>query len=98
MKNLNYILFIGLLLTSCAQQQGLTSKKWSDTDLDGVHDLKDGCPNDAGSPFNMGCPDDSKLSAEFNRRLSTDSDLDGVPDDKDDCPNQYGSPFNLGCP
>lgn len=98
MKNLNYILVLGFLLTSCAQQHALISEKWSDIDLDGVHDLKDACPNEAGSPFNMGCPEDSKLSAEFNRSLSTDSDLDGVPDDKDECPYRYGSPFNMGCP
>lgn len=76
----------------------MSKTKWMDTDLDGVHDLKDACPMEAGSPFNLGCPEKTKLSLNFDRESSNDSDLDGVPDDRDECPNVYGSPFNLGCP
>lgn len=91
-------MFLGILTVSCSVRQQTAERRWADTDLDGVHDLKDNCPDQPGSPFNLGCPDDSVLSADFNRLLSTDSDLDGVPDSKDDCPYEYGSPFNLGCP
>lgn len=71
----------------------------TDSDLDGVYDVRDNCPYESGSVFNMGCPDgEPKLSLNYNKEKSTDSDLDGVPDGKDDCPFTYGSPFNQGCP
>lgn len=71
-----------------------------DSDLDGVHDLRDACPKEAGSLFNLGCPEDSAkvILAQIDQAKSTDSDLDGVLDDKDECPLVYGSPFNMGCP
>lgn len=71
-----------------------------DSDLDGVHDLRDACPNQSGSFFNLGCPDDNGLLSLSNidQVKSTDTDLDGVMDDKDECPLVYGSPFNQGCP
>lgn len=76
------------------------TEKCVDTDLDGVHDRRDACPKEAGSIFNLGCPEEKnhQLSAYIDKIKSTDADLDGVSDEKDDCPTIYGSPFNLGCP
>lgn len=76
----------------------MVNNEFTDSDLDGVPDYRDACPNEAGSPFNMGCPKSSTSIEETVSKLSTDTDLDGVPDDKDECPKQYGSPFNQGCP
>lgn len=88
-----------ILFTACTQQRSFVNHAHTDSDLDGVHDFRDACPNDPGSIFNMGCPnEESKLSFAFNQNESTDSDLDGVPDRKDECPFSYGSPFNQGCP
>lgn len=98
MKKLISISLLLLLLNSCNQQKIFLKNEWTDIDLDGVHDSKDSCPLEYGSPYNLGCPYQSSLSAGFDRKLSTDSDLDGVADKKDECPYQSGSPFNLGCP
>lgn len=54
-----------------------------DTDLDGVADHLDKCPDLAGSPMSFGCPD---------------TDADGVYDDADLCKNIPGVPENYGCP
>lgn len=98
MKKIVFIIvFLPLLLVSCNQQKVL-QYQFVDTDLDGVPDHRDACPNEPGSPFNLGCPQKTVLSDNYNKLLSTDSDLDGVPDDKDECPYEYGSPFNMGCP
>lgn len=98
LKNAVHLVLFSLLLASCAQQKTMLSDNWIDSDLDGIHDAKDACPLEYGSPFNLGCPDNSQLSSSFNKQLSTDSDLDGIPDEKDECPYVYGSPFNMGCP
>lgn len=92
-----YILSFLLLTVSC-QQNSVISKKFTDLDLDGIHDGRDVCPELAGSVFNLGCPENKLLTLNYNQNLSTDSDLDGIPDEKDECPELYGSPFNLGCP
>lgn len=55
-----------------------------DTDGDGVIDLKDKCPNEAGKRDD-GCP-------------WGDSDGDGITDDKDKCPNEKGIEKYQGCP
>jgi hypothetical protein len=98
MRLILLILFGFFTLYSCSQKKILNTNKTIDSDLDGVWDYKDACPNEPGSPFNMGCPKTTELSGNINKELSTDTDLDGVPDDKDECPNEYGSPFNQGCP
>ena len=54
-----------------------------DTDGDGIEDVDDECPEEAGPEFLNGCPD---------------SDGDGIADSKDDCPDQMGKPENNGCP
>lgn len=96
LKNLVIIISFLTFLTSCSTRQQMA--KLQDSDLDGVHDEKDACLNEPGSIFNLGCPEESLLSLDYNKKRSTDSDLDGVMDDKDECPEVYGSPFNQGCP
>lgn len=97
MKNL-FIILLLILFTACSRQLSL-NHNLIDSDLDGMHDYRDACPDEPGSIFNMGCPNDEpKLSLAFNKDKSTDSDLDGIPDGKDECPFAYGSPFNQGCP
>ena len=54
-----------------------------DTDGDGLPDLKDYCPNEAGSLLAGGCPD---------------TDDDGVPNGEDDCPTVKGPAETRGCP
>ncbi|MBI1224869.1 MAG: OmpA family protein [Bacteroidetes bacterium] len=54
-----------------------------DTDGDGLPDLQDYCPNEAGTMLANGCPD---------------SDDDGVPNGEDDCPTIKGPAENRGCP
>ncbi|MFO1518218.1 MAG: thrombospondin type 3 repeat-containing protein [bacterium] len=63
-----------------------------DSDGDGILDVADACPHDAGpsnsDPSKNGCP--------------ADSDGDGVPDAQDHCPTQAGTadsdPNKNGCP
>jgi hypothetical protein len=89
-----------ILLSSVSCTTQKKSMEFVDSDLDGVHDLRDACPYEAGSFFNLGCPNDSQLVTltPANQTKSTDSDLDGIMDEKDECPLVYGSPFNQGCP
>lgn len=54
-----------------------------DFDRDGVSNLKDLCPRDAGPAELDGCPD---------------TDLDLIPDREDRCPRQAGPAENDGCP
>ena len=56
-----------------------------DSDGDGITDLKDSCPNEAGPRGNRGCP-------------WPDSDGDSVLDKDDNCPNEPGSAATNGCP
>ena len=92
------IVLIAFLTASCSTQK--LNEKLVDSDLDGVHDVRDACPNEAGSIFNLGCPiENNQLTlSQIDQLKSTDTDLDGVMDDKDECPLLYGSPFNQGCP
>lgn len=54
-----------------------------DTDADGIPDLEDECPLEAGLIEFNGCPD---------------SDGDGLADKDDQCPNQAGPAATMGCP
>jgi outer membrane protein OmpA-like peptidoglycan-associated protein len=64
-----------------------------DSDLDGIADKTDACPNEKGSrndePSKNGCP-------------TKDGDLDGIADREDACPNEKGLPSTdkakNGCP
>lgn len=59
----------------------------SDSDGDGIADVRDRCPNEAGPANNGGCP----LPA-------SDRDGDTVVDTADRCPDQAGDVNNGGCP
>lgn len=90
-----------IIIVAGSCSKSLTDSNYSniDSDLDGLNDHRDACPDEAGSIFNLGCPNkEPKLSLNFDKDKSTDSDLDGVPDYKDQCVFTYGSPFNQGCP
>jgi len=56
----------------------------ADTDIDGIPDSVDRCPNEGG-PGPTGCP------------LPVDTDGDGFIDDKDACPSEKGE-APVGCP
>jgi hypothetical protein len=58
----------------------------TDSDGDGVWDVRDDCDNEAGPLDNNGCP------------IPNDQDNDGVPDDQDNCDTRAGSAENAGCP
>jgi hypothetical protein len=58
---------------------------FKDSDLDGIEDCKDLCPNSQCSRVDMnGC--------------ETDVDSDGVGDCEDECPHDKGDSSNRGCP
>jgi len=57
-----------------------------DSDMDGVYDSEDLCPNEKGSKENNGCP------------LLTDTDGDGIVDNEDKCPEIAGAAASKGCP
>jgi formylglycine-generating enzyme required for sulfatase activity len=79
-----------------------------DTDVDGVPDSRDPCPNDYGTA--NGCPDyDNDGVADKSDRCRTkagpphwqgcpDSDGDTLPDHEDDCPDEAGPTARKGCP
>ena len=54
-----------------------------DSDLDGLLDEDDRCPDHFGIPLFSGCPD---------------TDGDGIEDHKDACPNSLGDLADGGCP
>ncbi len=54
-----------------------------DSDGDGVADLLDHCPTQAGLAIALGCPD---------------SDADSIADFEDRCPNLPGTLITMGCP
>jgi outer membrane protein OmpA-like peptidoglycan-associated protein len=83
----------------------------NDRDGDGVMDLFDRCPDDAGLKYLQGCPDkdadgvadiDDKCAdvAGFTRYQGCpipDTDGDGVDDEQDKCPSVAGSTRYQGC-
>ena len=89
-------------------------ERTTDTDGDGVVDIKDKCPEEAGSEENEGCPwPDSDSDGVFDKDDAcpelpgvkekagcpvTDRDEDGVNDENDTCPDEAGSIKNNGCP
>lgn len=78
------ILFAAVFLfsSSAFSQTNATT----DSDGDGLADLSDACPNEAGVAANNGCP----------ARLDKDGDL--VADKVDQCPDMAGPADNNGCP
>ncbi len=81
-----------------------------DTDKDGINDLADDCPEQAGTAQFNGCPDsdgddvqDANDECPNDRgpvklKGCPDTDQDGVADKDDDCPEQQGVAANNGCP
>src|SRR5690606_26540244 len=81
-----------------------------DTDMDGIVDDEDRCPDVPGLLQFGGCPDrdgdgiedladncpDKAGPAQYNG--CPDTDGDGLPDPKDSCPNSPGPIENNGCP
>jgi OmpA-OmpF porin, OOP family len=89
---------------------GSSNPKVLDSDGDGIPDLEDDCPLEAGLPAFNGCPDSDgdgiadKDDACPNEPgpASTmgcpDADGDGIPDKDDACPNEAGPASTMGCP
>jgi outer membrane protein OmpA-like peptidoglycan-associated protein len=85
-----------------------------DTDGDGINDVDDKCPNQAGVAKYAGCPvpdtdgdginDESdkcptqKGLAKYGGCPIPDTDGDGINDEEDKCPNQSGMARYGGCP
>ncbi len=81
-----------------------------DADGDGVTDLEDECPTEAGPANTNGCPDtdgdgvadkDDECPNEAgvaNLNGCPDGDSDGVADKDDDCPTEPGTAATNGCP
>jgi outer membrane protein OmpA-like peptidoglycan-associated protein len=62
---------------------GKPAVKPADRDGDGIPDVDDACPDEAGPAATKGCPD---------------RDGDGIPDKDDACPDQAGPAATKGCP
>lgn len=81
-----------------------------DTDLDGIPDNIDNCPNEKGPQATSGCPDSDgdgiadkadecvNLAGVVALNGCPDTDGDGVADAKDRCPKLAGVAENNGCP
>jgi OmpA-OmpF porin, OOP family len=65
--------------------RNMETKMTLDSDKDGIPDYLDGCPFEAGTKENNGCPD-------------KDTDGDGVLDKDDECVTIPGPTDNKGCP
>lgn len=87
-------------------------KKVTDKDKDGIEDLKDNCPDEAGTAATNGCPDkdadgipdktdkcpDQTGLARYNGCPVPDTDKDGIDDEADKCPAEFGVVRYNGCP
>ncbi len=85
-------------------------KNTLDSDMDGIIDELDLCPQEKGTEELDGCPDkDGDGIADYKdlcpdqagakeMKGCPDSDGDGVSDNIDECPNMVGSELNRGCP
>ncbi|MFN0034477.1 MAG: SUMF1/EgtB/PvdO family nonheme iron enzyme [Saprospiraceae bacterium] len=81
-----------------------------DSDLDGIPDANDPCPNDYGTIAANGCPDydedgvpnqSDKCPNDPGKKDwqgCPDTDGDGSPDHEDPCPNEPGTAADKGCP
>ncbi|HEY3352099.1 MAG TPA: OmpA family protein [Polyangia bacterium] len=89
---------------------GKPAVKPADRDGDGIPDVDDACPDEAGPAATKGCPDrdgdgipdkddacpDQAGPAEL--KGCPDRDKDGIPDKDDRCPDQAGPAELQGCP
>ncbi len=78
-----------------------------DSDLDGIPDSRDKCPNIRGFIEYGGCPESHEKGTEQDDEMATknqtviparDTDADGIPDDYDQCPETPGTAQYQGCP
>ncbi len=109
-NNWNHIIGLKFLLGSPEIEEVPVVPVIIDTDSDGISDVEDKCPTEAGLAAFDGCPDtDSDGIADGMDDCPTvagltafngcpDTDSDGIVDSKDDCPNEAGPASNNGCP
>lgn len=102
--------FVSMLHKAEKKADPIPTNAVTDRDKDGIADVSDDCPDEAGPSNTMGCPDrDGDGTADKNDECPDDSgpmDLNGCPDydndgvaDKDDyCPTDPGPVENDGCP
>ena len=88
----------------------IPEKDTLDSDMDGLIDELDLCPQEAGPEEFDGCPDSDEdglpdykdrcpdMFGSIELKGCPDSDGDGVSDNDDECPNMAGSIENNGCP
>ena len=93
-----------------APQQAMEVMKDKDSDMDGIIDKLDLCPDVFGLKAFNGCPDtDGDGIADYQDKCPKiaglkslmgcpDADNDGVSDNEDECPNIAGPASNKGCP
>jgi OOP family OmpA-OmpF porin len=89
---------------------GETEKPPVDSDGDGIPDLEDQCPLEAGPAATKGCPDADgdgisdtddecpKQAGSFALKGCPDTDGDGIADINDGCPLEAGLATLMGCP
>jgi len=82
----------------------------TDSDLDGIADKEDACPDRRGLAAFQGCPDSDEdgipdkedgcptVAGNPDAGGCPDQDMDGVPDDEDKCPTAPGWVESEGCP
>lgn len=80
----------GALPTGADRDPDLDFKGCPDRDNDGIPDILDACPDQAGGTCYSGCPN--------TKGVGYDTDRDGVPDCVDRCLNAYNVGTVDGCP
>jgi len=109
-NNLRYTAGLAFLFGGGDEVSKAVSETEMDTDKDGINDLADDCPEQAGTAQFNGCPDsDGDDVQDANDECPNDKgpvrlkgcpdvDQDGVADKDDECPEQRGIAANNGCP
>lgn len=75
-----------------------------DSDMDGVIDVEDDCPNEKGLKELNGCPKEEVVVEEIEETeepeepVVVDTDGDGIADEDDACPSKAGVKELNGCP
>ena len=92
------------------EEEAEEEKEALDSDMDGIIDELDLCPQEPGLEELDGCPDDDgdgianfkdlcpSQAGSLEMKGCPDSDGDGVSDNDDECPNLAGNVANNGCP
>ncbi len=109
---LGFTVFLGPRDTTQEEPEEETTEEKDafDSDMDGIIDELDLCPQEPGLEELDGCPDDDEDGIANYKDLCPsqpgtaemkgcpDSDGDGVSDNDDECPNLAGNVANKGCP